>query len=212
MSTEILMTAAGVAGYLLGSINTSILVGRMYGMDIRKQGSGNAGATNTLRTLGKKAAVLVLAGDILKGVFACLAGYFAFQAAGFPQAELSLGMMTGGTGAVIGHNWPLYFGFRGGKGILTSFAVVLMVDWRIGLISLGIFLAMLLATRYVSAGSILAAAGMSVLFLLPFFGHPPKVMVLAALLGILAIWRHQPNIRRLLAGTEARWDRKGKKA
>ncbi|MDD5602787.1 MAG: glycerol-3-phosphate 1-O-acyltransferase PlsY [Eubacteriales bacterium] len=190
---------AGLAGYLLGSINTSIIVGKIMGVDIRKKGSGNAGATNTLRTLGKKAAIIVALGDVLKGIIACTAGMLLtgnVENAGNP------GLMAGGTCAVVGHNWPLYFGFRGGKGIFTSLAVVMMMDWRIGLILLGIFIIIVALTRYVSLGSVIAS------LLFPFtaaikpFSHPPLFLVFAAVIAVLAVVRHSSNIVRLLKGTE----------
>ncbi|MDP4182682.1 MAG: glycerol-3-phosphate acyltransferase, partial [Bacillota bacterium] len=98
-----------VIGYLLGSLNSSLIIGKIYGVDVRKHGSGNAGATNTLRTLGKKAALFVTLGDVFKGIIACLLGYFLLG---------NDGLMSAGIGAIIGHNWPLYFKFKGGKGVL----------------------------------------------------------------------------------------------
>ena len=133
---------AAAAGYLLGSLNTSLIVGRFYKVDVRKHGSGNAGMTNTLRTLGKKAALFVILGDIAKGVLAWLAGYFIYGG--------QLGGMLGGTACITGHIWPVFFGFRGGKGVLTAFAVLLMLDWQIALGLLLVFIVILLATRYVS--------------------------------------------------------------
>ena len=136
---------AAAAGYLLGSLNTSLIVGRFYKVDVRKHGSGNAGMTNTLRTLGKKAALFVILGDIAKGVLAC-AGYFIYGG--------QLGGMLGGTACITGHILPVFFGFRGGKRVPTAFAVLLMLDWQIALGLLLVFIVILLATRYVSLGSI----------------------------------------------------------
>ena len=110
-------------GYLLGSMNSSLIVGRFYGVDIRKHGSGNAGTTNALRTLGKKAALLVLAGDALKGILAYIAGFLIYDG--------QLGGMLAGTSAILGHIWPVFFGFKGGKGVLTSLAVLFLIDWPI---------------------------------------------------------------------------------
>jgi len=138
-----------ITGYLLGSLNSSLIVGKLYGVDIRKKGSGNAGLTNTMRVLGKTAALAVLAGDIIKGIIACIVGLLLVG---------QTGILAGGTAAVIGHNWPLYFGFKGGKGVLTTLAVIMMMDWRIGLLLLGVFLIIVFVTRYVSLGSIIGAA------------------------------------------------------
>ncbi len=196
---------AGVIGYLLGSINTSIIVGRFYGIDIRKHGSGNAGATNTLRTLGKKATVFVALGDLLKGIAACLIGMLL---TGNVENAGQLGLMAGGLGAVVGHNWPLYFGFKGGKGVLTSFAVVLMMDWRIALLLLGVFIIVVAVTRYVSLGSVIGSALFPLVAAIPYF-EKSKVFVLFALcLGFLAVIRHRTNIERLLKGTESRFGAK----
>lgn len=184
----------GVIGYLLGSANTSLIVGKFYGMDVRKHGSGNAGATNTLRTLGKTAAALVGIGDVLKGVIACLMGQLITGDAS--------GLMLGGMGAIAGHNWPLYFGFKGGKGIFTSFAVALMMDWKIGLILLGIFVILVAVTRYVSLGSVAGSALFPVFGLI--FNKGTQFVFFAFILAALAVYRHRGNIERLVRGTEAK--------
>jgi glycerol-3-phosphate acyltransferase PlsY len=199
-----------VIGYLLGSINTSIIVGKLYGVDIRKQGSGNAGMTNTLRTLGKAAAVLVIIGDVLKGVFAFVIGSVLVDhniviASITPQGALNLagiGGMVGGISAIAGHNWPIYFGFKGGKGILTSFTVVLMMDWKLGLMLFALFFIVVAITRYVSLGSILACFAFPIAAYVK--GNGITFTVFAALLAVLAITRHRANIKRLLSGTEAK--------
>ena len=190
-----------IVGYLLGSINTAIIVGQIKGIDIRKKGSGNAGVTNTLRTMGKKTAIFVLAGDLLKGVIACLIGLFLV---GDIEGIGNLGVLAGGMAAILGHNWPLYFGFKGGRGVLTSLAVMLMMDWRIALISLGVFIIVVAATRYVSLGSILASLALPLFALIPAYGKTPVFIIFAAAIGILIIARHIPNIKRLFAGTESK--------
>jgi glycerol-3-phosphate acyltransferase PlsY len=206
---------AVIMGYLLGSANTSIIVGKFYGIDVRKHGSGNAGMTNTLRTLGKLPALLVIIGDLLKGILACIAGYYIFKA-GFNAAEpgwmkehMALGVLAGGTGAVLGHNWPLYFGFKGGKGVLTTFAVILMAAPIQGLILLGIFLVVVTLTRYVSVGSIIAAVFFP--FLTAFMGKEPEYIFFAAFVAILVILRHNSNIKRLIKGTENKLGNKKEK-
>lgn len=190
----ILLILSCIAGYLLGSANSSIIVGKFYGTDVRKHGSGNAGTTNTLRTLGKKAALFVLLGDILKGLLAYLAGYYITGSA--------LGGMVGGTAAILGHIWPVYFGFKGGKGVLTSLAVLLMIDWPIALVLLGIFIIIVLLTRYVSLGSIVGATLFPVLSLV--LGRSTETVIFSALIAVLIIFMHRTNIKRLLKGTESK--------
>lgn len=187
------LICAALIGYLMGSANTSIIVGKFYGIDVRQHGSGNAGATNTLRTLGKPAAAMVGVGDVLKGVLACLIG-------GLLAGEM--GLMLGGIAAVIGHNWPIYFNFKGGKGIFTSFAVVMMMDYKIGLILVAVFAVIVLFTRYVSFSSITA----SVLFpiVAAIWGKDMSFIVFATFLAVLAVYRHRSNIKRLIAGTESK--------
>lgn len=188
---------AAVIGYLLGSANSSIIVGKFYGVDVRQHGSGNAGATNTLRTLGKSAAAFVSIGDLLKGIIACLVGQLI---AG------DVGLMFGGFASIVGHNWPIYFNFKGGKGILTSFAVVLMMDYKLGLILLGVFAVIVLITKYVSLSSMAAAV------LFPIFaafeGKGTSFIIFASLLAILAVYRHRANIQRLMNGTESKFGKK----
>ncbi len=186
-------------GYLLGSLNTSLIVGKFYGVDVRQHGSGNAGMTNTMRTLGKKAALFVLLGDAVKGILAFLAGYYI--CGGNPQGHL--GGMLAGTTAILGHLWPVFFGFKGGKGVLTTLAVVLMIDWPIALGLLGVFIVILLLTRYVSLGSVVAV------FLFPIaslvFGRGIETVIFAVIIACLVIIRHQENIQRLLKGTERKF-------
>lgn len=195
------MVLVAVAGYLLGSINTSLVVGRFHGVDVRKHGSGNAGATNTLRTLGKKAALMVTLGDILKGIVACIIGMFVI---GDVENVGNLGVMLGGLTAILGHNWPVFFGFKGGKGVLTSLAVVMMMDWRIGLLLLGVFAVIVALTRYVSLGSILAAALFPVVSAIPVFGKTVVFIIFAAFLALLVVLRHRANIERIFSGTESK--------
>lgn len=190
---------AALIGYLLGSLNTSLIVGKFYGVDVRHYGSGNAGMTNTMRTLGKKAALFVLLGDAVKGILAFLAGYYI--CGGNPQGYL--GGMLAGTAAILGHLWPVFFGFKGGKGVLTTFAVVLMIDWPIALGLLGVFIVILMLTRYVSLGSVIAV------FLFPIaslvFGRSIETVVFAVIIAVLIIIRHQANIQRLLSRTESKF-------
>lgn len=193
MIIKLIFTA--IVGYLLGSLNSSLIVGRFYGVDVRKHGSGNAGTTNTLRTLGKKAALLVLLGDIVKGVLAFIAGYYIYGG--------QLGGMLGGTASILGHVWPVYFGFKGGKGVLTSLAVLLLIDWPIALGLLGIFIIIVLITRFVSLGSIVAAALFPAAAIV--LGRSIETIIFSGIIAVLIVVKHHSNIKRLLNGTESKF-------
>jgi len=201
--TILLLILCAVIGYLLGSINSAVIVGKVfYKKDVREYGSKNAGLTNTLRVFDKKAAVMVLIGDILKGVMACIIGSLIS-----PQ----YGLIIGGLMAVIGHNWPLYFKFKGGKGVLTSATVILMFDWKIGLIVLGIFIIIVAITKYVSLGSIMAATSLVVFAVI--MGKDIVFISVSIILASLIIYRHKQNIQRLLKGEENKLHfNKGKKS
>ncbi|TXH34196.1 MAG: glycerol-3-phosphate 1-O-acyltransferase PlsY [Rhodospirillaceae bacterium] len=196
--------AALVLGYLLGSLNTAVIVGKIYGKDIRTQGSGNAGLTNTLRVLGKPAAVLVLAGDILKGIIACLIGLRLGVYVQSGAASDCISLLAAGAGALIGHNWPLYFGFKGGKGALTAVAVLFMFDWVMALLCLGLFVTIVALTRYVSLGTICAALFFVAISFIPVFDHTFYFHVFACLMALVIIFKHRENIQRLLARTESK--------
>lgn len=213
-----------VIAYLLGSINSSIIVGRLHGIEIREQGSGNAGLTNTLRVLGKKAAGLVLLGDILKGVVAILIARYLTPCllqviAGTPQnfeATLemikatdiltTLAIQLSGIAVVLGHIFPVYYQFKGGKGVLTSFTVIMMTQWQVGLCCLVIFVVTVLLTRYVSLGSVLCAIAFPFLLvgLSPYFESINGYgwFVFGGILAVLVIWCHRGNIARLWKNTE----------
>lgn len=191
-------------GYLLGSLNTAVIVGRIYGKDISSHGSKNAGLTNTLRVLGKPAAALVLAGDIAKGIVACLIGLQLGVYVASGEARDCISLLAAGAGAVIGHNWPLYFGFKGGKGALTAAAVLFMFDWAMALICLGVFVTIVASTRYVSLGTICATLFFAVISFLPVFGHSAYFYVFALLMALIIVSKHRDNIQRLLSGTESK--------
>ena len=154
--------------YLIGSISSAILMGKLFGGDdIRSHGSGNAGATNALRTYGKKVANLVLILDCLKAVVAILLGMLIARFAGL---EPRYGAYSAGVGAALGHNFPVYFHFRGGKGVLVSAVYMLFADWRIGVAVLVFSLLLMVVTRYVSLGSILGATAFFVASLFLHWG------------------------------------------
>lgn len=187
-----------IIGYLLGSISTGVLLSRFLAKrDIRKEGSGNAGTTNMLRVHGRGMALLTLAGDMLKGIVAVFIGFALVGGEG--------GGLLGALGAVLGHNFPCFFGFKGGKGIATSFGCLLIIFPLQTLFAFGVFLVLFLVTRYVSVGSICAAVALPLAVLVT---TPPDAIIWPAtlFLGLLAIARHGPNIRRLLAGQENQID------
>ncbi|MFF2886912.1 glycerol-3-phosphate 1-O-acyltransferase PlsY [Paenibacillus sp. NPDC057967] len=189
-------------GYFLGSLNTAMIVGRIYGKDIRSHGSKSAGLTNTLRVLGKSAAVFVLMGDILKGVFACYIGLLLGVYFSSGDAKDCVSLLVAGAGAVIGHNWPVYFRFKGGKGALTAVAVLFMVDWIMALVCLGFFVIIVGLTRYVSLGTICATLLFAVISFVPIFGNTLYFYIFACLMAVMVIFRHKENIHRLILGTE----------
>ena len=191
-----------IAAYLIGSVNSSIIISKIVsGKDIRESGSGNAGATNMLRTLGKKYAALTLLIDIAKGAAAAAAAWLLSLWFGAP----SYSKYIAGLFVVLGHCFPLFFGFKGGKGVATALGVALVYDWRVGLIVLVVALILMLVTRYVSLGSIIGAivfGAMQIFKMILFNDFTLTGMILVILLVLLVIWRHHENIKRLAAGTE----------
>ena len=187
-----------VIGYLLGSISTGVLLSRLLrNSDIRSQGSGNSGTTNMLRVHGRGMALSTFIGDLLKGIIAVLIGKALVGG--------TLGGLLGVAGAVLGHSYPIFFGFKGGKGIATGFGALLFVfPWQT-LTAFCVFLLVVLLTHYVSAGSIAAAVTVPLLVILttPF---DPLVWALAVLVGGFVVYRHRSNIMRLIQHKESRLD------
>ena len=178
--------------YVLGNFSTAYFIAKLYaGIDIRKYGSGNAGATNALRTLGKKAGVIALFGDILKGLIAVLIGSFI---AGED------GQILAGLFVIIGHNWPAFLNFKGGKGIATTIGVMAAINPYIvaGIVPVGVLI--IVITKYVSLASILGMIVFPIIMLL--IKQPVKLVVFSFLLSIMAVYRHKSNIHKLLTGTE----------
>lgn len=209
-----------VCAYLAGSINTSIILSKaIYGSDIRNSGSGNAGATNMLRTHGKKMAIATLLFDVLKGVLivllisvldkAMLSMYANAPASDFERTYL-LGSLKylAGIFVVLGHDFPIYFGFKGGKGVATSLGVMLTLNWQVGLIILALALTIMATTRYVSLGSITAAAVYPfLLFTFMIAGGEDlsqciTYLFMAVTLAVILIAKHHSNITKLKNGTE----------
>ena len=186
-----------VAGYLLGNISMGLIVSERYHMDIREHGSGNAGTTNVLRTLGWLPSVLTLVGDVLKSFLACLLGKWL---AGEP------GLLVGGFMAVVGHNWPAFSGFRGGKGMAASLGIIFALSWQMALGFLGLEVLVAALTGYVSVASLTTAVAFPIVMGIVYRSSPDFWMyfIFAILLAAAAIFSHRANIRRLLSGTENR--------
>lgn len=189
----ILIIGFALFGYLLGSVSTAIITCRLMGLpDPRSEGSRNPGATNVLRLGGKKAAAITLFGDMLKGLLPVL-------------IALSLGMSDAviaacGLAAFLGHLYPLYYGFQGGKGVATLLGVLLGMHWLLGLGTIGVWLGMAFSFRYSSLSALVAATASPLLAW--FITHSPVISASIALMAILLIWRHRSNIRNLLSGKE----------
>jgi glycerol-3-phosphate acyltransferase PlsY len=182
-----------VIGYILGSVSFSYLIGRyVAGIDIREHGSGNAGATNTLRVLGKRPAVIVLLGDALKGVAAVWIGYLLTGS--------DIGMAIGGLAGIVGHNWPVFFHFRGGKGVATTIGVVVGVAFLPALYAGIVAILLLIITRIVSLASLVFMTLLPVSILL--FDRSAVLFWMAVIMAIMSYWRHRSNIVRLLQGKE----------
>lgn len=198
-----------IIAYLIGSINFSILISKKKaGYDIRQKGSGNAGTTNMLRNLGKKYAALTLICDILKGVVAI--GIAIIVGNILKDTDKALLVQIAGIAVVIGHTFPVFFGFKGGKGVATSLGILLMTNWQLGLICLVFALVLMALTRTVSMGSIAAAILYPVLTLFVGGGHyivestglGNGYFIYSVILAVIVIFNHRENIKRILSGTE----------
>ena len=196
-----------VLAYLLGSIPTGYLVARARGVDIRSVGSGNIGATNVFRILGKQAGIIVLTVDALKGFLATwllpILVPMIFPGGDSIKEWLQI---TAGISAVLGHNYTCWLKFKGGKGIATSAGVLIALFPMAFLVCLGVWLIVFLASKYVSLASILAAACLPIAVW--FFNASTRMLVVAILMAALAIYKHRANIDRLLKGTENRFGKK----
>jgi acyl phosphate:glycerol-3-phosphate acyltransferase len=192
-----LLDVALVAGaYLVGSIPIGILVGRgFFGVDPRSVGSGNIGAANALRALGKVGAVLVLLGDVVKGVAPTAIALFLFHRS--PAAVAAVGLAT-----IVGHNWSCFLKFSGGKGVATSLGVIVILSFPAALVWAVVWLATALISRYSSLASLLATVSVPIALLV--FGKPLAYVVYAVVTLVLVAWQHRANIRRLLDGSELR--------
>lgn len=200
MATYIIVS---IIAYLLGSISFSVIISKkMAGFDVREKGSGNAGATNVLRSVGKKAAILTLVCDCLKGVLAILIAFIAGKI--MKDLDASLLVQLAGIFVILGHTFPVFFKFKGGKGVATSLGVLLMVNWQIGLICLVFALILMALTRFVSLGSIAAAILFPVLtvFIHTNYLVSGNYVIFAIILAVFVVFNHRANVKRLLEGKE----------
>ncbi len=191
-----------VVSYLLGSLNFAIIFSKiLMKKDVREYGSGNAGSTNAYRLMGGRKTALVMIGDILKGIAAVvIAGIMFGQLWQFG----GLAKIVAGAAVALGHVFPVYFGFRGGKGVLTIGAVLAFFDLRILIIAFLAFLIAVVVTRYVSLGSICAATAVSVSTVAFHYSNVPCAII-GFFLGIFVIWLHRGNIKRLIKGNESKF-------
>lgn len=205
MSVSLLILTV-LSAYLLGSIPSSVWYGIGYfGIDVRKHGSGNAGATNTFRVLGKRAGTVVMLIDVLKGWTATCIASLLFYVGTIGETELLMYKILFGIIAIVGHVFPVFVGFKGGKGIATLLGMVLAIHPELASVCITIFILTLLASQYVSLSSILATLSFPILSWVGLFGHPePLLIVFGFVMFVLVVLTHQKNIVRLMNGNENR--------
>jgi len=197
----IICVAAG--SYLAGCVNGAIVTsGLFYRTDIREKGSGNAGLTNFYRTFGGRYALFVIVIDMLKAVVAIELGRTVF---GYYLGDETLGKFFAALMCIVGHIFPAFYGFKGGKGILCSGTLLLLLDWRIALVGWGLFALLWALTRYVSLGSVTAAVSLPITSAIVFAGYPLAIM-LSVCISLLVLWAHRENIVRLIRGEEHRFE------
>lgn len=198
MSDIIKAIIVALAAYLLGCISTGTIISNRQGVNIRNAGSKNTGASNVLRVLGLKAGAITFLGDFFKAALSCLIGQLllpsAFGVEGF-------GRILAGLCVILGHNWPVFFGFKGGKGVACSTAVVVCIDFFPGLIAIILCVLVIWLTRYISLGSMVMLTVFMILTLVLHWGQW-VLCAFSVIICALCIWRHRANIQRLLSGTE----------
>ena len=204
--TSIIIVA--IISYLIGSIMFSVIfTKKIAGFDVRTRGSGNAGSTNVLRTAGKKVAIITLICDILKGVVAVLIGYIVGKLTKASVETSQMIILTAGVMVVLGHTFPILFKFKGGKGVATSLGVLLMINWKIGLICLVFALLIMAVSRMVSLGSISAAILFPVLCIFINENYLIKAnhfgyVLFGIILCLLVVFNHRSNLKRIINGKE----------
>lgn len=184
-----------IIGYLIGCFQTAYIIGRLKGdLDIRKYGSGNSGTTNAIRVMGWKVGVITFICDFLKAVLGVVLGYYVFGS--------SIYGLYAGLGVVLGHNYPVFMKFKGGKGIAATLGLLIAYDWKIGLISIGIMAIGIGITKIVSLSSIVMVIAIPIL--IGLFKQDIEAIILGAVLMVSALYSHRENIKRLLAGNESK--------
>lgn len=203
---ELLIVIFGILAYLIGSLPTAVWLGEAYyGIDVRDFGSGNAGATNTFRVLGKRAGSIVMLVDIFKGWTATSMAMLLYYMDAVSDERLVFFKLAFGIMAVAGHIFPIYEHFKGGKGVATLLGMVLSIHTEVALLCIVIFFVVLLASQYVSLGSIIAALAFPILMLLPLFNpEQPILIIFGFVIFALVVLTHQKNIVRLINGQESR--------
>ncbi len=205
---EILLSIVIAAvAYLLGCISTGLIIAGKSGVNLREVGSKNTGASNVLRVLGLKKGLVTFLGDFLKAILACLLGSLLLPGATFGIP--GFGVMLGGLFVILGHNWPVFYGFQGGKGVACSAAVIFFVNPLWGIIAIVICVALIALTRFISLGSMVMLLCYMVLMCVAFWGQWFTCLWAVALF-LLCVYRHRANIRRLLNGTENKIGQKAK--
>ena len=200
-----LIIFGGLVAYLIGSIPTAVWYGKLvYSVDVRDHGSGNPGATNTFRVLGKSAGTVVMLVDICKGLLATFIAVLLIRAGVIPEEKEIVAKLVYGMIAVFGHIFPVFLGFRGGKGVATLLGMMIGIQPWVALLSALIFLTILLTTKYVSLSSMIGALSfpLMLVFIPRFQSGEPILVAFGFFLALVVIWSHHKNIKRLLQGEE----------
>lgn len=207
MNLALAVAITAVAAYFLGCCNTALILSKyILHDDVRNRGSGNAGLTNFYRVFGKKMVVFVILGDLAKAIISCLLGGFLIGSLAMSGApvDIALGKLIGGIFAMLGHSFPCMFDFKGGKGVLCGAGIIMIMDWRIAAVCLGVFAVLVALTRLVSLGSMVAAALFPIMCFVLYRSW--VVVILAIIASILIVWRHRENAKRIVSGTENKFE------
>jgi glycerol-3-phosphate acyltransferase PlsY len=202
-----LLIIAGVLAYFIGAIPTAVWFGKLiHGVDVREHGSGNPGATNTFRVLGKRAGIIVMLVDIAKGLLATFLATILLRMGVLPEEKLIITKLVFGMVAVFGHIFPVFLKFRGGKGVATLMGMMIGIQPVVALFSALIFVAILITTKYVSLSSMLGALSfpLMLIFVPKFKSGEPILVIFGFFLALVVIWSHHKNIKRLLQGDESK--------
>lgn len=207
MNLALAVAITAVAAYFLGCCNTALILSKyILHDDVRNHGSGNAGLTNFYRVFGKKMVAFVILGDLAKAIISCLLGGFLIGSLAMSGApvDIALGKLIGGIFAMLGHSFPCMFDFKGGKGVLCGAGIIMIMDWRIAAVCLGVFAILVALTRLVSLGSMVAAALFPIMCFVLYRSW--VVVILAIIASILIVWRHRENAKRIVSGTENKFE------